>query len=264
MKKSLGPADYLTIASTFRTVIITSIPVLRISSKNQARRFISLIDALYEARCRLICLAEAPPDHLFFPDAVEEEAKQKAVDDIDVLLAEAVGETRDVYRPNVSSYDAPNMNEAPSDIAHTMPETTAALETLSIFSGKDEQFAFKRALSRLLEMTSESYGKEEQWNPLPDAARKWERSSVSSNTTFGRPTTDASSMVRQAIDVQDDFTGEASYANSDRIDTTQRPEAPQLREEHIWGVREDWGKQAGAWGRGAAAHSDTKNSKPEH
>ncbi|KAI0798473.1 AFG1-like ATPase-domain-containing protein [Irpex lacteus] len=243
-EESLGPADYLTIASTFRTVIITSIPVLRLSSKNQARRFISLIDALYEARCRLICLAEAPPDHLFFPDAVEEETKQKAVDDIDVLLAEAVGETREVYRPNVSSYDAPNMNEAPSDVA----QTTAALETLSIFSGKDEQFAFKRALSRLLEMTSESYSKEEQWNPLPDASRKWERSSV-----VGQPGPQPTPVAPHG-----------GYVNSDRVDLTQRPEAPQLREEHIWGVREDWGKQAGAWGRGAAARSDTKNSKPEH
>ena len=61
----------MTLTSTFDTIVITDIPVLKISDKNQARRFISLIDALYEARCRLICLASAPPDRLFFPDAAE-------------------------------------------------------------------------------------------------------------------------------------------------------------------------------------------------
>ncbi|KAI0084879.1 AFG1-like ATPase-domain-containing protein [Irpex rosettiformis] len=255
-EESLGPADYLTITSIFRTVIITSIPVLRLSSKNQARRFISLIDALYEARCRLICQAESDPQHLFFPDAIEEEAKQNVADNIDVLLAESVGETRDVYRPNVSSYDAPKMNEAPSDVAQAMPNTAIALETLSIFSGKDEQFAFKRALSRLIEMTSESYGREEQWTPLPDAARKWERSSVIDGVPR-RTTTGTSYSAAQSIHTPpDDFTAEAAYTNLERADTSQRPVAPQLHEEHMWGVREDWVKRAGTWGRGAVVHSD--------
>lgn len=51
--------------------------------------------------------------------------------DVDVMMAEAVAETQDVYRPNVSSYDAPNMAEAPK-----APATALALDTLSIFSGK--------------------------------------------------------------------------------------------------------------------------------
>ena len=153
----MGPADYLTIASSFHTVAITSIPVLKVSSKNQARRFISLIDALYEARCRIICLADVEPDALFFPDAVSADAPT----DVDVLLAEAVGASRTAYRPNIASYDAPNMAEAPA-----APRSTVALEALSMFSGKEEQFAYKRALSRLHEMTSEGYAAQERWAVL--------------------------------------------------------------------------------------------------
>ena len=45
------------------------------------------------------------------------------------MMAEAVGETQDVYRPNVSSYDAPNMAQ------ERAPVRALALDTLSIFSG---------------------------------------------------------------------------------------------------------------------------------
>lgn len=65
----LGPADYLTLASTFHTVILEGVPQMTLMQKNQARRMITLLDAVYEAGCRLIVLADAGPDDLFFPDA---------------------------------------------------------------------------------------------------------------------------------------------------------------------------------------------------
>ncbi|KPI41991.1 uncharacterized protein AB675_5657 [Cyphellophora attinorum] len=64
----LGPADYVSLASTFHSVILTDVPVLTSSTKNEARRLIWLIDALYEAGCRLVISAEAPVDGLFFPE----------------------------------------------------------------------------------------------------------------------------------------------------------------------------------------------------
>ncbi|EPQ56948.1 hypothetical protein GLOTRDRAFT_39171, partial [Gloeophyllum trabeum ATCC 11539] len=105
-EQDLGPADYLTLASTYHTLAISALPILKLSSKNQARRFISLVDALYEARCRLICLAEADHERLFFPDALQD--KELEVD-VDPLMAESVAETREVYRPNVAMYDKPGM-----------------------------------------------------------------------------------------------------------------------------------------------------------
>ncbi|EXJ77624.1 hypothetical protein A1O3_09852 [Capronia epimyces CBS 606.96] len=65
----LGPADYVSLCSTFHTLILTDVPVLTLALKNEARRFITLLDALYEARCRLVIEAAAPPDKLFFPEA---------------------------------------------------------------------------------------------------------------------------------------------------------------------------------------------------
>lgn len=62
---SFGPADYITLASTFHTLILDNVPVLTISQKNEARRLITLLDALYEARCKLIMRAAAGPDELF-------------------------------------------------------------------------------------------------------------------------------------------------------------------------------------------------------
>ncbi|KAF9816748.1 hypothetical protein IEO21_03910 [Rhodonia placenta] len=259
--ESLGPADYITLASTFRTVAITSIPILRMSAKNQARRFISLIDALYEARCRIVCLAEAKPEQLFFPDApsaTEEEAyHEQQSSDVDVMMAEAVAETQDVYRPNVSSYDAPNMAEAPK-----APSSPLALDMLSIFSGKDEQFAFKRALSRLLEMTSDSYAEQEQWAPLPPSSRKWEAPSPQSQADQRpdqRPLQWAPSLRPADLETADSVHG-ATRESSASADSEGRPEAPRLSPAHVWGVREDWGDRAKDWGRGASAYENPSST----
>ncbi|TFK53712.1 hypothetical protein OE88DRAFT_1655972 [Heliocybe sulcata] len=237
-EQDLGPADYLTLASTYHTLAISSLPILKLSSKNQARRFISLIDALYESRCRLLCLAEADPESLFFPDALPQ-----APAEMDPIMAESVAETRDMYRPNVSSYDAPGMAEEPQ------PASPLALDTLSIFSGQDEQFAYKRALSRLVEMTSPSYAREEKWTPLPLGVRKWEsRSAVAPSREDYRP-----SSPHVSPKGQDDFASEAGYTRP----TRERPEAPRLKEEHVWGVREDWGEKAKEWGRGSQVYRRT-------
>ncbi|CDR88669.1 related to ATPase family protein [Sporisorium scitamineum] len=64
-----GPADYLTLASTYHTLILEGVPQMTLMQKNQARQMITLLDAVYEAGCRLVVLADAGPDDLFFPDA---------------------------------------------------------------------------------------------------------------------------------------------------------------------------------------------------
>ncbi len=61
----LGPADYLALASSVRLLILEDIPRLSSENYNQARRFVTLIDALYEARVRLIATAADVPEHLY-------------------------------------------------------------------------------------------------------------------------------------------------------------------------------------------------------
>jgi cell division protein ZapE len=62
---ALGAADYLAIAETFRTVMVDRIPVMGPEMRNEARRFVLLIDTLYDEGVKLICSAAAPPEALY-------------------------------------------------------------------------------------------------------------------------------------------------------------------------------------------------------
>ena len=63
--KPLGPPDFLAIAEAVRVLMIDDIPTLSRSNFNEAKRFVTLIDALYEAKVRLICSAAAKPEMLY-------------------------------------------------------------------------------------------------------------------------------------------------------------------------------------------------------
>ena len=62
---ALGPNDYLALAERFHTVFLERVPRLTPARREEARRFVTLIDALYEARAKLIVLAEAEPTKLY-------------------------------------------------------------------------------------------------------------------------------------------------------------------------------------------------------
>lgn len=61
----LGPADYLAIADAVKVLLLDDIPLLSASNFNEAKRFVTLIDALYEAKVRLICSAADEPERLY-------------------------------------------------------------------------------------------------------------------------------------------------------------------------------------------------------
>ena len=63
--RPLGPADYLAVAEAVRVLILEDIPRLSRSNFNEARRFVTLIDALYEAKVRLIASAADVPERLY-------------------------------------------------------------------------------------------------------------------------------------------------------------------------------------------------------
>ncbi len=64
-EKPLGSHDYLALAEKFDTIILSDIPCLGPKNRDAARRFVLLIDSLYDHRTALICSADAPPQDLY-------------------------------------------------------------------------------------------------------------------------------------------------------------------------------------------------------
>ena len=63
--QALGSQDYLAIADRFHTLFLEDLPRLGPDKRNEARRLVWLIDTLYEARTRMVVLAEAEPSQLY-------------------------------------------------------------------------------------------------------------------------------------------------------------------------------------------------------
>ncbi len=64
-EQPLGPADYLALAKNFGTLFAEQIPVLGPERRNEARRFVTLIDTLYDARVRLVASSAQAPDGIY-------------------------------------------------------------------------------------------------------------------------------------------------------------------------------------------------------
>jgi cell division protein ZapE len=65
LRRPMGSADYLKLAQRFHTLILDRIPALAESERNEAKRFIILIDALYDMRVKLIASAAGEPETLY-------------------------------------------------------------------------------------------------------------------------------------------------------------------------------------------------------
>jgi len=63
--QALGAQDFLAVAERFHTVFLEDTPSLTPERRNEAARFVMLIDALYEAKAKLVLLAEAEPEALY-------------------------------------------------------------------------------------------------------------------------------------------------------------------------------------------------------
>jgi protein AFG1 len=118
------------------------------------------------------------------------------------------------------------------------------------------------------------------WQPLDPSMRTWERSSKATPTVkpvtptidimgaAGPLSTDKLSGVLSPSDLrvkQKVVKGreiDVSRKNKQDVLSMEHPRAetspPELKSDHVWGVRDDWGKGAGTWGKGASVHE-----KPE-
>ncbi|TVY67452.1 AFG1-like ATPase [Lachnellula suecica] len=272
---TLGPADYITLASTFHTLILDEVPVLHLSQKNEARRMITLLDALYEARCKLIIRAEAGPDELFFPEAsatsrTPGENQKDENDGGDAVYPETLSEVyqdqTSPFRPNVSVYtEEPKTGYDPDEDSDFGPLPGKGNEIgrqvdfgmTSSFTGEDERFAYKRARSRLWEMCGAKWHARAEpnwWNPLPAEVRRWERSSASIMASPQASST--SSDVKLGASVELDKPAGLQGKELEEMERTSRgpfreeQEPPaQIGWTHAWGMMK-WGKKAGPWGQG--------------
>ena len=74
----LGAGDYLEIARRFHTLVVDDVPRMGPDRRNEARRFMTLVDVLYEHRVNLVLSAEAPPEALY-PEGPGAEEFQRTV-----------------------------------------------------------------------------------------------------------------------------------------------------------------------------------------
>ncbi|XP_051853454.1 AFG1-like ATPase isoform X1 [Antechinus flavipes] len=121
--RPLGASDYLELSKNYDTVLLRNIPQFTLAKRTQARRFITLIDTFYEFKVRLICSASTPLSSLFLYHHDDSQLEQSRT------LMDDLGLSQD------------------------------SAESLSMFTGEEEIFAFQRTISRLTEMQTEQY-----WN----------------------------------------------------------------------------------------------------
>lgn len=120
--RALGAADYIALAQLFHTVFIRDVPVLNSRRRGPARRFITLIDTLYNQKVRVVITAEAPLNRLF-------------------------------------SSDCDPDHDLTSDSGRQLMDDLAldSASEISLFTGEEELFAFDRTVSRLIEMQTAQY-----------------------------------------------------------------------------------------------------------
>ncbi|KAK7424395.1 hypothetical protein QQZ08_008654 [Neonectria magnoliae] len=212
---SFGPADYITMASTYHTFIIDHVPILTHEKKNEARRFITLLDALYEARCKLILRAQNPPDTLFFPKKGMTASKSANLDEPDdatysETIAEVYQDQMSPFRPNVSYYDTKSSTseyDPDQDSDFGLQKQAVDFGKTSAFTGEDERFAYKRAISRLWELCSSQWHARtgDWWQPLPAEARHWEGGLVSErlNQHMSIPQRDVNEGMGDSVEINE-------------------------------------------------------------
>ncbi|XP_052208974.1 uncharacterized protein C115.02c isoform X2 [Diospyros lotus] len=124
--RPVGAADYIAIANNYHTVFISDIPLMSMRIRDKARRFITLIDELYNHHCALFCTAATSIDDLF------QGTEEGALFDLESFQFETEIEGGKLRRDVLAGGDV-SSGGAPAGI-------------ISMLSGHEEMFAFRRAV----------------------------------------------------------------------------------------------------------------------
>jgi predicted ATPase len=134
----LGASDYIALAGHLSEIYLAELPILTRSRRNEARRFVMLVDALYEARSITL--------HLAAPSALQQ---------LMAPLLEATADAAEAIDGAEVAVDgagpvAPSFQKAPVGGRFQRDG-----ELASFFTAKDESFMLRRTMSRLREMCRE-------------------------------------------------------------------------------------------------------------
>ena len=182
-----GPSDFISISNKYPTIIIDHVPILSIREKNYARQLITFIDAIYDSKCNLIMRSEDEPNRLFFPDLrsdngptrfkctpledqVDLKSNTQEMQDLE-MFSKTEMDLVNPYRPNFATYEKDNENY---QIEKGNELLNKSFTDMKKFTGEDEMFAYKRAVSRINEMTQSIRWRKREWTPLHDSFKLWE------------------------------------------------------------------------------------------
>jgi protein AFG1 len=145
----LGAADYISLCSRFPVLIIDRVPQLDANYLNEARRFVTLIDACYESRTRLVLAAQVPLDELF----VDFEAHVESCDgDEELFVSEKGG--------NSSSFATTMIRTKEGEYFEWSATGRIGVSLAQFSAANDLAFSFRRATSRLVEMGGKEWGRQ--------------------------------------------------------------------------------------------------------
>eukprot|EP00797_Seminavis_robusta_P014945 Sro224_g091550.3 (366) ;mRNA; r:18488-19585 len=133
----VGASDYRAIARHFAIVVVQNVPPLSTYHHNRARRFITLVDELYEGKCALLCSTTTvltTPDDLFETPATS------------VISSDDTTSSDDVVQEALGLEDV---------------QTQGGQPVSTLASVRELAFAFQRAASRITEMTSTRWWNQE-------------------------------------------------------------------------------------------------------
>jgi protein AFG1 len=145
----LGAADYISLCRRFPVIIMERVPQLDANHLNEARRFVTLIDACYESRTRLVLAAQVPLDELF----VDFEAQVESSDGDEELIVNDKG-------GNSSSFATTMIRTKEGKYYEWSATGRIGVSLAQFSSANDLAFSFRRAASRLVEMGGKKWGRQ--------------------------------------------------------------------------------------------------------
>jgi predicted ATPase len=203
-----GPSDFISIATKYPIIVIDNVPILTTKMKNQARRLITFIDAIYDSKCKLIIKLETEPKKLFFPDIkdnrptrfkctpLEDSPNPVCLSETLDLKDDDITTTKDLqdlemfaktemdlsnpHRPNFATYEDNNKDY---NVSHDEDRLKKNFADMKKFTGEDEMFAYKRAVSRIIEMTTSIRWRKNSWTPSHSSIKSCENSTFDPKET---------------------------------------------------------------------------------